>query len=297
MSGLLQLRSVMQSLDIGNAAAAAERMKQTLVQAAQAAGMRLTQGAGAERVMSRQKPWFDSACRRLKAAVTAARSAQAGVSSPDLRQACKASKKAARYKRRRFIQHRLTELLTQLAQPDQCKRFWNALCLPAQRLPEQLCSPFAWTSAMQKALSSAAPDFPLEPEIMEGSSPPAEAGMLAGAITREQVIQGMTAMKNYKASGVGGCPAELLKYGLLPSDDPDFRLPDEADLACHLTRLFNIVYEAGEVPRDWNTVLVTPIFKRGDKAFQANYRPILGSETFEQLYAIVLNARGSRALA
>ena len=70
----------------------------------------------------------------------------------------------------------------------------------------------------------------------------------------------------FNTCGVGGCPAELLRYayliyGLLPDDDPDFPLPDEVDLAiaCHLTRSLKIVYEVGKGPEDWDTVPMTPI--------------------------------------
>ena len=78
---------------------------------------------------------------------------------------------------------------------------------------------------------------------------------------------------------------------MLPDNDPDFPLPAEADVAAHLTRLLNIVFESGEVPSDWNEVLVSPVFKRGDRADMTNYRPISVGDSLEKLYATVLNAR------
>ena len=78
---------------------------------------------------------------------------------------------------------------------------------------------------------------------------------------------------------------------MLPDDDPTHPLPEQADVAHHLTRLLNIVFESGQVPGDWNEVLVSPVFKRGDRTDQTNYRPISVGDSLEKLYAAVLNAR------
>ena len=144
---------------------------------------------------------------------------------------------------------------------------------------------------MSLALNPPAPAFPLEPGILEGSPPPADGSSLAAAICEGEVVTALLALKTCKACGIGGCPTELLKYALLPDDDPDAPLPAEADLAAHLARLLNIVFEAGEVPADWNTVLVSTIFKKGEKSESANYRPISVSNCFEKLYATGLITR------
>ena len=68
-------------------------------------------------------------------------------------------------------------------------------------------------------------------------------------------------------------------------------MPEEADVACHLTHLLDLVFESSEVPVDWNTIQVSPIFKKGDKGDTANHRPISVSECLKKWYATVLNAR------
>ena len=83
----------------------------------------------------------------------------------------------------------------------------------------------------------------------------------------------------------------MLKDALLSADEEDEPSPEEVDVAAHLTHLLNLVFESGEVLADWSTVLVSPIFKKGDIGNTANYRPISVSDCFEKLYAAVLNAR------
>ena len=289
------MRSVMEHLVNGDSAGAAGLMRQMLLSTAELAGMKAREvklsKSGAHRVRPVHKPWFDGECKQLKAAVRAARAAAQSVHSASVRAARAAFNKAANRKRRRYRKQRMTDLLAQLRDPRRCKHFWDALNLPHARLPPHLGCPSAWTDAMSSALNPPDPDTPLEPGIMEGSPPAADGNALAAAITREEVLIALHVLKNYKACGTGGCPSELLKYALLPDDDPDVPLPDELDVASHLAHLLNIVFEAGEVPTDWNTVLVSPIFKKGDKGDTRNYRPIAVSDCFEKLYASVLNAR------
>ena len=54
-------------------------------------------------------------------------------------------------------------------------------------------------------------------------------------------MSALNALRNYKSTGASGCQTELFKYALLPDDDPKCPLPQEADIARHLTRLLNIV--------------------------------------------------------
>ena len=287
------LQSVVGSLADGDSATAAKNLRHVLLDNARAVGMRSSRAcvSGGKRVHSRQKPWFDSECRQLKASVRAVRAAGASVNSSELRSARAAFNKVAKRKRRQHRRQRLTDLLAQLRDPDQCKRFWDALSLPPKQLPQQLSSPLAWTESMRAALNPVGQDSPAEPGIMEGSPPPANGSVLSESITRAEVVAALFALKNYKSCGASGCPTELFKYALLPDDDPECPLPSEADVAEHLVRLLNLVFEAGEVPSDWNEVLVSPVFKRGDRADVTNYRPISVGDSLEKLYATVLNAR------
>ena len=82
---------------------------------------------------------------------------------------------------------------------------------------------------------------------------------------------------------------EFLRYAEQP--------PDEANpapqhiLVPYLTAVFNATFSAGAIPESWQTSLVTPIFKRGDKGDPTSYRPIAVGEPLARLYAAILNSR------
>ena len=71
-------------------------------------------------------------------------------------------------------------------------------------------------------------------------------------------------MKNlnpYKASGPDDLPARVLKdYSNI--------------LASPLCLTYKASILQGKIPSDWRKALISPIFKKGDKAAPANYRPI-----------------------
>ena len=67
-------------------------------------------------------------------------------------------------------------------------------------------------------------------------------------------------------------------------------------MAGHLAHLLSLAFLQGRVPQSWNTSLVTPVFKKGDKNDKGNYRPISVGDCYAKLYAAVLNARVMRWL-
>ena len=150
---------------------------------------------------------------------------------------------------------------------------------------------------MKQALNPVGQGCPIEPGIMEGFPPAADGSVLSSPITKAEVVDALHASRNHKSTGASGCPTELLKYASLEDDDSDFTLPAESDVAEHLVRLLNLVFEAGQVPSDWHEVVVSPVFKRGDKTDMANYRPICVGDNLEMLYAVVSNARLWRRIA
>ena len=61
-------------------------------------------------------------------------------------------------------------------------------------------------------------------------------------------------------------------------------------LAPLLLHLLNATFSLGHVPSHSNLAPISPIFKKGDPADTANYRPVAVSEPFLCLYANILNS-------
>ena len=64
-----------------------------------------------------------------------------------------------------------------------------------------------------------------------------------------------------KASGPDQVPARLLK-----------ELSKE--LAPVVTALYKQSFDTGDVPEEWTTAWITPVFKKGSRSDPANYRPV-----------------------
>ena len=81
-------------------------------------------------------------------------------------------------------------------------------------------------------------------------------------------------LKSKKSSGPDGLPPILFRQ--LASK-----------LARPLTRIFNLIMQAGEVPDIWKKATVVPVFKKGVSSNPQNYRPVSltceGSKIFESV--------------
>ena len=97
----------------------------------------------------------------------------------------------------------------------------------------------------------------------------------------EEVKRAARALKNGKAAGPDGIPAEVLKYG-------------GPELTAHLHRLLLQIWRQEEVPADLRDAQIVTIFKKGDKAVCGNYRGISLLSTVGKLLSKVLLNRLSR---
>lgn len=82
-------------------------------------------------------------------------------------------------------------------------------------------------------------------------------------------------LKNHRAGGPGGIPAELIKNGT----DKLLRL---------ITQLFQKCLNGEEIPEEWRVGYLISIYKKGDRQKCENYRGIAVTATFSRLYGRIL---------
>ena len=77
---------------------------------------------------------------------------------------------------------------------------------------------------------------------------PRMGGRNIATVTKREVEEALKIMRTGKAAGLGGIPAECLKKG-------------GGAVVEWLVRLFNICFEAGEVPANWRMAAIVSIYK------------------------------------
>ena len=58
-----------------------------------------------------------------------------------------------------------------------------------------------------------------------------------------------------------------------------------------------MILSTGEVPDDWNTSFIVPVFKSGDKSDPNNYRGISICSNLSKLFTSIINERITKHLA
>ncbi|XDV17602.1 hypothetical protein PO909_023436 [Leuciscus waleckii] len=106
----------------------------------------------------------------------------------------------------------------------------------------------------------------------------AEGSEVDSSITQAEVSEVVKKLFGGKARGVDEIRPEYLKS------------LDVAGLSW-LTRLCNIAWRSGTVPLDWQTGVVIPLFKKGDRRVCSNYRGITLLSLPGKVYARVLERR------
>ncbi len=81
------------------------------------------------------------------------------------------------------------------------------------------------------------------------------------SIFRDEVCELLSKLDVSKSSGPDEVPALLLREGAPWLADP-------------ISSLFNLSLQRGCLPRDWISVNVVPVYKKGCKHSVSNYRPI-----------------------
>ena len=233
-------------------------------------------------------PFFDAECWQLRRQVRA--SARHGGSPTEVQDLERAYHHTVRTKRRAYRLGKLHNLLKELRTNP--RAFWQHLKPPNSDLPCLLQNVQAWDNYLQNIADvhalceepvSQASTLPLASYPIQPAAPAHLVGALNPPISLEEVHNGLRRLRNGRASGRHGLPAELLRYAQAEY------LPHV--LAPFLVDVFNAAFQAGHVPSCLNSALITPVFKKGEKLDPQNYRPIAVTECMLRLYASILNER------
>ena len=81
------------------------------------------------------------------------------------------------------------------------------------------------------------------------------------SFTTEDVSEALLALDPNKATGPDGIPCRLLKETV-------------RQIAPSLTQLFNLSLCCSTLPDDWKLANIIPVYKKGEKQYVDNYRPI-----------------------
>ena len=134
----------------------------------------------------------------------------------------------------------------------------------------------AWKDHFSSLLSLDCVSQP-DPDLQVASSTPeAPCGSVQHPFTFTEILKFLKRMKNNRAPGVCGIPAELLKYG------------GEATLFW-LQVLFSIVFRTEWIPKDWRAGIILPLWKRkGSCRICSNYRGITFLSVPGKLFVMTL---------
>uniref|UniRef100_A0A8C6PHS8 Reverse transcriptase domain-containing protein n=1 Tax=Nothobranchius furzeri TaxID=105023 RepID=A0A8C6PHS8_NOTFU len=167
------------------------------------------------------------------------------------------------------------------------RRFWSTI----QRLRGEQCATNTIYSGDSVLLTSTQDVVDRWAEYFEdllnptdmSSSEEADSGdfELASQISGAEVTEVVKKLLCGKAPGVDEIRPEFLKA------------LDVVGL-CWLTRLCNIAWTSGAVPLDWQTGVVVPLFKKGDRRVCSNYRGITLLSLPGKVYSGVLERRVRR---
>ena len=184
--------------------------------------------------------------------------------------------KLLRDKRKKYNREMKDQLKTD---SKDSKKFWSTIKrISARRTPPPNITKERWQNHFTNLLN---PQKVSTPTIRD-DTPEAEELIedpdLDEEITRDEVKRAIDNLKKEKATGLDNISAELLQTAgnrILP----------------FITKLMNKAFQVGYFPLNWATAIVTPLYKKGDKDLEDNYRGISLLNIPSKILTAILNKR------
>jgi exonuclease III len=263
------------------------------------------------RTRSKYNTWHDSTCKQLKAQIMAIRQQQDPNRKAELQQLANTYKKRVANLVRK---HRLAVAMQRVADWQRNRNsFWRAYKPPSQHCPFTARAIAQHFSSKLNSFqpAPAQPAQPAQPAASQPSTPAPTIGDITSSCpTIPEISAAITKMDNTSA-GPDGIPSALLKPNLPPPPTP----PTSPDAATHtnpdntqdplpttkdaiakiaqgLHLLYSRISATGQVPEQWRTALLVPIYKgKGQAADISNYRPLSMPTVACRLWSSIMNQR------
>ena len=130
-----------------------------------------------------------------------------------------------------------------------------------------------WSEYFQKLLNVPGD---IEPEVLENIQKRSVNTALDEKPTMDEMVRAIKGLKDGKAPGGDGIPAEVWKYG------------GGANLSNRQHRWIIKVWEEGHVPQAWKDANIVTIYKKGDRTECGNYRGISLLSAAGKIFARIL---------
>ena len=115
----------------------------------------------------------------------------------------------------------------------------------------------------------------IEPEVLENIQKRSVNTALDEKPTMDEIVRAIKGLKDGKAPGGDGIPAEVWKYG-------------GANLSSRLHRCIIKIWEEGHVPQAWKDANIVTIYKKGDRTECRNFRGISILSAAGKIFARIL---------
>lgn len=116
------------------------------------------------------------------------------------------------------------------------------------------------------------------PQEKYNLGPPLVNSIFLNPITKNELINHISTLKNGSSPGYDGIKAHIIKQTHLEIIDP-------------LLYIFNLIFETGNIPPEFKTSIITPIHKSGSKTNIINYRPVSLISNFGKLLEKCIKVR------
>jgi hypothetical protein len=220
--------------------------------------------------------WYDDECRELKRVLSRALRNASNATRPFI---CSLRKKYKSLKENKIEEWKVkkTNELKLIIESRDATQLWNHLRrLRGGNYVTNCITPDAWMQHFRKLLGG---DTPCVSRIVLQSF--RYDNVLDSLFTADELRQAIYSLKNNKASGSDGIPAEMLKIAAC-----------NTDIFQSWLSAFNAMYLMGVYYHSWETSIVHTIYKnKGSKEAPDNYRGIALAQILSKVYSKLLYER------